>query len=94
MVSPGSGFPLIQQGFLPGTVRLGPLVGVSIFAYLGSFFFGRELFTTHGLELLGTVHNLLIVFLCCRVQTVEPECSIDLTSILIGQHLNPDPART
>ena len=29
----------------------------------------------------------IVLFLCCRVEPVEPGCSIDHTSILIGQHL-------
>ena len=39
-------------------------------------------------------HPIIIVFLCWRVEKAEPGCSIDHTSILIGQHLYPDPART
>ena len=39
-------------------------------------------------------HPVIRCFLCRRVETIEPGCSIDHTSILLGQHLYRNPART
>ena len=65
----------------------------------------KQHLTQHPADKTGTVYNPwtaalkyspqpINVFMCFRIQTVEPGCSIDHTAILIGQHLYPDPAQT